>query len=78
MGLGCEREGGATGQGSSVRILLPAGRPQFAPPIWGGRELRLPPHALGVGSGLEGSCPISQAVVTQARVCLCDQHGRAS
>ena len=39
-------------QGSSVRILLPASRPQFAPPIWERRELRSQLHALGAGSVL--------------------------
>ena len=68
MGLGREREkDGTTGRGSSLRILPPVGRPQFAPPIWGGRELRLPPHALGAGSGLEGSCPKSQGAAPKLR-----------
>ena len=59
---------GATGQGSSVRILLPAGRPQFAPPIWESRELRSPPHALGAGSGR--ACPKSQGVASKLGVSL--------
>ena len=68
MGLGREREkDGTTGRGSSLRILPPVGQPQFAPPIWGGRELRLPPHALGAGSGLEGSCPKSQGAAPKLR-----------
>ena len=54
--------------GATCRALLGLrqGVGRSSPPYMGGRELRLPQDALGAGSGLEGSCPISQAGCPQA------------